>query len=151
MEDIWFATVDKDKFTFNIDDVKIRRKVIAPYKKNGENKDWQKTKCGNFRDTCPSNFWDDITIPYWSMAENTDHPTQKPEKLIAKMILASSNKGDFVFDCFLGSGTTAVVANKLERKFSGIELEKKYVAYAIKRLRDSKINRNIQGYTKGVF
>jgi site-specific DNA-methyltransferase (adenine-specific) len=85
------------------------------------------------------------------MKENTDHPTQKPEKLIAKLILASSNKGDLVFDCFLGSGTTAVAAKKLERKFSGIELDKKYVAYSIKRLKDAVQNKKIQGFADGVF
>ena len=45
---------------------------------------------GKYRDTAPSNLMSDITIPFWSMPENTDHPTQKSEKLIAKLILASS-------------------------------------------------------------
>ena len=84
------------------------RKVIAPYKSDGVPKDWSETQNGKFRDTCPSNFWDDCSVPYWSMPENTAHPTQKPEKLLAKMILASSNKGDIVFDPFLGSGSTSV-------------------------------------------
>ena len=114
MEDIWFATLS-NKYTFNVDDVKIRRKVIAPYRIEGKPKDWTETEDGNFRDTCPSNFWDDISVPYWSMSENTAHPTQKPEKLIAKLILASSNADDFIFDPFLGSGTTSVVAKKLGR------------------------------------
>ena len=57
------------------------------------------------------------------MPENTDHPTQKAEKLIAKLVLASTNSGDFVFDPFLGSGTTSVVAKKLGRHYLGIELE----------------------------
>ena len=70
LEDIWFAT-NNSQWTFNLDDVKIRKKVIAPYRENGEPKDWQVTQNGNFRDTCPSNFWDDCTIPYWSMSENT--------------------------------------------------------------------------------
>ena len=68
------------------------------------------------------------------MPENTDHPTQKPEKLIAKLILASSKKGDFVLDPFLGSGTTAVVAKKLGRRFCGIELSREYCCWALKRL-----------------
>ena len=55
------------------------------------------------------------------MPENTDHPTQKPEKLFAKMMLASSREGDLVFDPFLGSGTTAAVARKLKRRFLAIE------------------------------
>jgi len=151
MEDIWFATVDKSDFIFNLDDVKMRRKVIAPYKQDGKPKDWIESSSGNFRDTCPSNFWDDISIPYWSMPENTSHPTQKPEKLIAKMILASSNKGDIVFDPFLGSGTTAVVASKLERNFCGIEKEKEYCAVAQKRLEMAEKDKEIQGYCDGVF
>ena len=150
MEDIWFATKSKE-YTFNLDAVKIRRKVIAPYKVNGKPKDWQETDNGNYRDTCPSNFWDDITIPFWSMPENTAHPTQKPEKLIAKLILASSHNGDIVFDPFLGSGTTAVVAKKLGRNYLGIEKEPQYCIWAEQRLEMSKINKEIQGYTNGVF
>ncbi len=148
-EDIWFCTKSK-KFTFNVDDVKLRRRVIAPYKENGKPKDWIETKSGNFRDTYPSNFWDDITIPYWSMSENTEHPTQKPEKLLAKLILASSNEDDLVFDPFLGSGTTAVVARKLNRKYLGIDIDEKYSALALKRLLNIKDNK-IQGYEDSVF
>lgn len=150
MEDIWFATKSKN-YTFNLDAVKIRRKVIAPYKTNGKPKDWQQTANGNFRDTCPSNFWDDITIPFWSMPENTAHPTQKPEKLIAKLILASSNAGDTVFDPFLGSGTTAVVAKKLGRNFIGIEREAQYCIWTQQRLNMAEKNKQIQGLKDGVF
>ena len=85
------------------------------------------------------------------MAENTDHPTQKPEKLIAKLILASSDEGDVVFDPFLGSGTTAVVAKKLNRKFIGIEKEKEYVALALTRLEMADENTQIQGFEDGIF
>ena len=150
MEDIWFATKSK-QYTFNLDAVKIRRKVIAPYKVNGKPKDWQETDNGNYRDTCPSNFWDDITIPFWSMPENTAHPTQKPEKLIAKLILASSNYGDIVFDPFLGSGTTSVVAKKLGRNYLGVEKEAQYCIWAEQRLAKAENNKEIQGYTNGVF
>jgi len=150
MEDIWFAT-KSGNWTFNLDVVKVRKKVIAPYKVDGQPKDWHETADGNFRDTCPSNFWDDISVPYWSMPENTAHPTQKPEKLVAKLILASSNKGDVVFDPFLGSGTTSVVAKKLGRKFVGIELDKTYCAWAEKRLEVAETNKSIQGYADGVF
>lgn len=150
MEDIWFATVSND-FIFNVDDVKMRRKVIAPYKVDGKPKDWVEGENGNFRDTFPSNFWDDISIPYWSMPENTDHPTQKPEKLLAKIILASSNQNDIVFDPFIGSGTTAVVAKKLGRKYLGIELEQEYCALTQKRLETATDYQEIQGYSDGVF
>ena len=150
MEDIWFCTVNKN-YTFNLNDVKIRKKVVAPYKEDGKPKDWEDTKNGRYRDTCPSNFWDDISIPYWSMPENTAHPTQKPEKLIAKLILASSNKNDVIFDPFVGSGTTSVVAKKLGRQYVGIEQNPTYVAWAEYRLHQAEIDNSIQGYTDNVF
>ncbi len=150
MEDIWFVTNDKS-YTFHVDAVKIRRKVIAPYKVDGKPKDWEETADGNFRNTFPSNFWDDISIPYWSMPENTAHPTQKPEKLFAKLILASSGSGQMVLDPFLGSGTTAVVAKKLGRNFVGIEHNPNYCAWAMKRLEMAESDKKIQGYDEGVF
>ncbi|MBQ7660313.1 MAG: site-specific DNA-methyltransferase [Alphaproteobacteria bacterium] len=150
MEDIWFATISEN-YTFNLDAVKLRRKVIAPYKKNGAPKDWEQTLQGKFRNTCPSNFWDDICVPYWSMAENTAHPTQKPEKLIAKLILASSNEGDVVFDPFAGSGTTSVTAMKLKRRYVGIEQNERYCVWAEKRIEDAQNDTRIQGYENGVF
>ena len=150
MEDIWFATVSNDYY-FDVEKVKQRRKVIAPYTKDGKPKDWEETADGRFRDTCPSNFWDDISIPYWSMPENTAHPTQKPEKLLAKLILASSREGDFVFDPFLGSGSTAVTAKKLNRHFSGIEQNEEYVIWAEKRLEMVDADSSIQGFSDGVF
>lgn len=151
MEDIWFATESPTNFTFHADAVKMRRRVIAPYKVDGKPKDWVEGESGNFRDTFPSNFWDDISIPYWSMPENTDHPTQKPEKLIAKLVLASSDPHDMILDPFIGSGTTAVVAKKLGRRFFGIESEAEYCAYAQKRLAMADESHGIQGYTDGVF
>ncbi len=149
-EDIWFCTLS-DKYTFNVDAVKMRRRVIAPYKVNGKPKDWEESKDGNYRITHPSNIWTDLTIPYWSMPENTDHPTQKPEKLLAKVILASSNFGDFVLDPFSGSGTTAVVAKKLGRNYLGIELDEMFACLAEKRLELAETDKTIQGYQDGVF
>ncbi|MBT1017721.1 hypothetical protein KJY77_01000 [Canibacter sp. lx-72] len=151
LEDIWYATVNKEDYVFNLENVLMRRKVIAPYKVDGKPKDWEETEAGNFRNTRPSNFWDDITIPFWSMTENTDHPTQKPEKLIAKLILASSVPGAVVLDPFLGSGTTSVVAKKLGRKFVGIEWNPTYCAWAMKRLENAVAEPGIQGYADGVF
>lgn len=149
-EDIWFATLSEDYY-FDEGSVKMKRKVIAPYKENGKPKDWQETEKGNFRLTHPSNFWDDITIPYWSMTENTDHPTQKPEKLIAKLILASCPVGGLVFDPFLGSGTTSVVAKKLDRHYCGIEINSEYCCWAEKRIEQASNDKKIQGYSDGVF
>ena len=151
LEDIWFFTKSKD-FTFNLEAVKVQRRVIAPYRdKAGLPKDWVEEDNQRFRMTAPSNIWTDISIPFWSMPENTPHPTQKPEKLIAKLILASSNPGDLVFDPFVGSGTTAVTAQKLGRDFLGIEREKEYVALTFKRLEQAGENPEIQGYENGVF
>lgn len=150
MEDIWFAT-RSGTYTFNVESVKIRRRVNAPYKVDGKPKDWEETAEGNFRNTYPSNFWDDISIPYWSMPENTAHPTQKPEKLLAKLILASSDPGDIVFDPFLGSGSTSVTAKKLNRHYVGIEINDQYCVWAEKRLEMADADASIQGYTDGVF
>jgi len=150
-EDIWFFT-KSNKYVFNAEKVKHKRKVIAPYRdENKKPKDWEETPNGNFRLTYASNLWNDISIPFWSMPENTDHPTQKPEKLIAKLILASSNEGDFVFDPFLGSGTTSVVAKKLGRKYAGIEKDNYFCCIAEKRLDIAETEKNIQGFYQGYF
>lgn len=151
MEDIWFAVKDPNNYYFNVEAVMIKRKVLAPYKKDGNPKDWNQTEEGKFRLTCPSNLWDDISIPFWSMPENTNHPTQKPEKLYAKLILASSREGDNVFDPFMGSGTTCVVSKKLNRHYLGIELNEEYCLWAAKRLLIAENNNKIQGYEDGVF
>jgi site-specific DNA-methyltransferase (adenine-specific) len=149
-EDIWFATVSS-KYTFNVDAVKIKRKVLAPYRVEGVAKDWVEDYGGKFRLTHPSNLWTDITIPFWSMPENTDHPTQKSEKLLAKLILASTDEGNVVLDPFLGSGTTSVVAKKLKRKYVGIELNEEFCCLSEKRLALADKDFEIQGYSDGVF
>lgn len=150
-EDIWFFTVSDDYY-FDVEAVRLKRQVLAPYTDgNGAPKDWKDTDDGRFRLTHPSNLWTDLTVPYWSMPENTDHPTQKPEKLLAKIILASSREGDFVFDPFNGSGTTTVVAKKLGRHYLGVEVEHKYCCFAQKRLDLADRRSTIQGYADGVF
>jgi site-specific DNA-methyltransferase (adenine-specific) len=150
-EGIWFCTMS-DEYTFNVDAVKLRRRVIAPYRNgDGTPKDWRTTTVGNFRDTHPSNLWTDITVPFWSMPENTDHPTQKSEKLIAKIVLASSLPGGYILDPFLGSGTTSVVAKKLRRQYLGIEINEPYCLLAERRLELAGTDRTIQGLSDGVF
>lgn len=151
MEDIWFAVKNPHDYYFDVESVKQKKRVIAPYRENGKPKDWVAEKEGNFRLTFPSNFWDDISVPFWSMPENTTHPTQKPEKLYAKLILASSKQGDIVFDPFLGSGTASVVAKKLGRKYLGIEMNQEYCLFAEKRLFMAERDKTIQGYKDGVF
>ena len=149
-EDIWFCT-NSDRYYFDVNSVKLKRKVLAPYRVNGVPKDWEQESGGNYRLTFPSNIWTDMTVPFWSMPENTPHPTQKPEKLFAKLVLASSREEDFVFDPFLGSGTSAVVAEKLGRRWCGIDLNEEYLCWALKRIRAAREDSTIQGYRDGVF
>jgi len=149
-EDIWYGTKG-ESYYFNAGAVKQKRRVLAPYRENGQPKDWQQTDDGNFRLTGAGNFWDDISIPYWSMPENTEHPAQKPEKLIAKLILASCAPDGIVLDPFLGSGTSSVAAKKLGRAYVGIEMNEEYCCLAEKRLLLAENNASIQGYSNGVF
>lgn len=136
MEDIWFAVKNPKDYYFNVEAVKVRKEVIAPYKDNGKPKDWTEDEEGNkFRMTYPSNIWTDMVVPFWSMAENTEHPTQKPEKLIERLILASSKEGDVILDPFVGSGTTSVVAKKLNRHYCGIEINEEYCLMTEKRIK----------------
>lgn len=150
-EDIWFCTMSKDYY-FDVEAVKMKRQVLAPYRHDsGKAKDWSEEGDNKYRLTHPSNLWTDITIPFWSMRENTEHPTQKPEKLVAKILFASSRPGDVVFDPFLGSGTTSVVAKKLGRNYVGIEIDDMYGCLAEKRLELAETDKTIQGYSDGVF
>jgi site-specific DNA-methyltransferase (adenine-specific) len=146
MEDIWFGVKDPARYWFDLDAVKLRRRVIAPYRENGVPKDWEDTPDGPFRLTCPSNFWDDVSVPFWSMPENTDHPAQKPEKLMAKLILASCPQGGIVFEPFAGSGSACVTAKKLGRHYVGVEIDRDYCLVAAKRLHMADTDRRIQGY-----
>lgn len=150
LEDIWFFTVSDD-YTFNSEALKIKRRVIAPYKQKGQPKDWAVEENEKIRLTFHSNIWTDITVPFWSMSENTDHSCQKAEKLVAKMILASSDPGDLVLDPFLGSGTTSVVSKKLNRNYLGIEQNEDYCLLAEKRLAMAAENTTIQGLKNGIF
>ena len=149
-EDIWFCT-RSDNYYFDVGAVKLKRRVLAPYRVDGEPKDWNQEDKEKYRLTHSSNIWTDITVPFWSMRENTDHPTQKPEKLLAKLLLASSRKGDVVFDPFLGSGTTAVVAEKLLRRWCGVDINTEYLCWSLKRVAAARSDKAIQGYSDGVF
>lgn len=151
IEDI-LMVVKSDGYAFNPDAVMVRKKVLAPYRdENGNNKDWLESEGGKYRMTWPSNIWNDITVPFWSMPENTDHPTQKPEKLYAKLILASSNLDDVVYEPFAGTGTACVTAKKLGRRFIGVEKEEEYYLLACKRLELAETDKSIQGYENNTF
>ncbi len=149
-EDIWFFTVSDDYF-FDAEAVKLKRKVIAPYRKDGKPKDWEEKNGQKFRLTSASNLWNDLTVPFWSMPENTVHPTQKPEKLLAKIILASTTNGALVLDPFAGSGTTGVAARKLMRNFVCIDDDENFCLLAQKRLSLATEDKSIQGFSDGVF
>lgn len=150
-EDIWFCTLD-ETYTFNADAVRLRRRVIAPYRTpDGLPKDWVDGDGGPYRDTAPSNLWTDITVPFWSMPENTDHPTQKSEKMLARILLASTNPNDFILDPFVGSGTSLVAAHKLGRRGLGIEIDEEYCLLAARRLELAQSNSAIQGWDGQVF
>ena len=68
------------------------------------------------------------------MNEKTPHPTQKPEELLRRLILASSNPGDIILDPFVGSGTTAVSSEQLKRRWLGCDSNPQYLEWAIHRL-----------------
>ena len=153
IEDIYMVVKDKDDYYFNVEAVKMKKSVLATYRdSNGNNKDWTTDEDGkSYRMTCPSNVWFDITVPFWSMAENTDHPTQKPEKLYAKLILASSKEKDIVYEPFAGVCTGAVTAWKLGRNFIAVEQCKEYCLLGQKRLNMADEDKTIQGYEDGIF
>lgn len=150
-EDIFFVTKSKD-YLFNIDKVKIKKKVIAPYKdENGKNKDWWIDSEGNkVRLTYPGNLWEDFSVPFWSSNEVKSyakskksslnnlqkHPTQKPKDLVKRCILASTNENDLVVDYFLGSGTTLIAAKELNRNCIGFEIDKNYCEIIKERLKN---------------
>jgi DNA modification methylase len=89
-----------------------------------------------------SNLWDDIPNVGGSAKERTGYMTQKPEKLLERIIKLSSNEGDIILDCFCGSGTTCAVANKLGRKFIGIDVNPNAIEISKKRL-ETQENREI--------
>lgn len=128
---LWFVK-DYDKFTFNLDDIRITPKWINDKRNNPKGKN-------------PTDFWEfseensvwEINRVVNVSKEKTIHPCQFPEKLVERVIRASSNKGDVILDMFNGSGTTCKVANDLNRKFIGIDKELKYCKTALNRVNKS--------------
>lgn len=91
----------------------------------------------------PEDWWTDIYRLQGNGLENVKYPTQKPEKLLERIIRASSNPGDIVFDCFMGSGTTLAVALKLGRKFIGSDINLGSIQTTIHRLKKITNEKNI--------
>lgn len=124
---IFYFANDQKNFTFNDGVVRIisdRQKIYADSRANPAGK-------------MPDDVWDEYPRLCGSFDERTNFPCQMPESLLARIIRASSNKGDWVLDPFCGSGTTVVVAQKLKRKFTGIEISREYVHGALERLEQS--------------
>lgn len=119
-EDILFFT-KSDKFTFNLDAVRIPQKYFR--------------KRNNMAGANPGDVWQFSHVHYCS-AEREPHPTQKPEALMERMILASSNPNEVVLDPFAGSGTTCRVASILERRWIGIDLNPDYISMAENRVNE---------------
>ncbi len=109
-----------DKFKFNLDNVRIPQKYYR--------------ERNNMAGANPGDVWEFSHVHY-SNPERENHPTQKPEGLIERIILASSDENDSVLDPFLGSGTTARVCQQLNRKCIGIELNPEFVTMAENRLK----------------
>ena len=116
----WF-TKHKDKYTFNLDDVKIPALNYRP--------DRYKSQLKN-----PTDVWR-MSMVSGNFEERTAHPAQYPEQLIERIILTGSNPGDIIMDPFMGSGTSAVVAKKLGRHYLGYEIVKEYCDMAEERLK----------------
>lgn len=117
-EDILYFTRSQ-KFTFNLDDVRIPQKYYR--------------QRNNMAGANPGDVWQFSHVHYCS-EEREQHPTQKPEALMERIIKASSNSGDMVLDPFVGSGTTCRVANALGRRSIGIDINPDYIAMSRKRL-----------------
>ncbi len=134
-DDILFFTKHPENFTFNLDAIRVPQKYYR--------------KANNMLGANPGNVWEFSHVHYCNK-NRLNHPTQKPEALFERIVLASSNPGDMVLDPFMGSGTALVVCRQLRRNAIGIEINPDYVAMARERLSekfsgfdsfDARINR----------
>lgn len=129
-EPILFGVADPRSYTFNADAIKVQARTGAVRKLI----DYRKAVPTPYSDEkVPGNVW---TIPRvrYRMDEYEEHPSQKPETLLERIIKASSNPGDTVLDPFSGTFTTSAVAKRLGRKSIGIELEEQFVKVGLRRL-----------------
>jgi len=117
-EDILYFTRSAN-YTFNLDEVRIPQKYYR--------------ERNNMKGANPGDVWKFSHVHY-SNPEREDHPTQKPEALIERILEASSNEYDIVLDPFVGSGTTARVAQVLNRRYIGIDINAEYVEMSRNRL-----------------
>lgn len=137
-EPILFCVKDPNNYTFNAEDIRIEAKTGAKRKLI----DYRKPTPAPYNSTkVPGNVWYFPRVRY-RMSEYEEHPSQKPEVLLERIIRASSNPGDLVLDPFAGTFTTSAVGKRLGRKTIGIEQEKEYVKIGLRRL-------DIQDYLDG--
>ena len=129
-EPIIMVVKDKNNYKFNAENVMVEAKTGA---KRGLI-DYRKTPPQPYNtEKVMGNVWEIPRVRY-RMEEYEDHPTQKPEELLRRIILASSDENDLVLDPFSGSFTTCAVAKKLNRKFLGFDIEEKFVKIGLRRL-----------------
>jgi adenine-specific DNA-methyltransferase len=149
-EPILHMVKNKNKYTFNFENILVEAKTgsqrnLIDYRKSPP-QPYNKNKI-------PGNVWSFSRVRY-KMEEYENHPTQKPEILLERIILASSNKGDLVLDPFSGSFTTSAVAKRLQRKSIGIELNESYIKIGLRRLSipsnydDKELKKNKKRKTK---
>lgn len=127
-----------DKYTFNVDDIRIPYKgTLAP---QGPNRKWNENEEERIKKAMElgkvvEDYWSDISIAVRSSKENLGYPTQKPEKLMERIELASSNPGDLVVDFYMGGGTTIAVAEKLKRNWIGVDINPRAIEITEQRLK----------------
>ena len=129
------------KITFNLDDIKkpgepyVRKNKVTSSVRNN----WEANRT-IYKDgrRFPKSVIEQKPVIRRKISRSIKHPTEKPEELVQWIIKSSSNKNDLVLDCFMGSGTTAAVAKKLNRNFVGCEIDKKFYKYSLERLKSIK-------------
>jgi len=134
---IFYFVKDKKNFTFNDYAVRISSDRQSIYK----------DKRANPKGKLPDDVWDEYPRVCGTFDERMDFPCQMPESLLTRIIRVSSNEDDWILDPFIGSGTTAVVAAKLGRKFTGIDISEEYVRKSKERVESCK-NLAIEGEGK---
>ena len=129
-EPLLFCVKDRKNYTFNANKIAVKAKTGATRKLI----DYRKPVPARYNNKkVPGNVWDFSRVRY-RMDEYENHPSQKPEELLERIILASSNEGDTVLDPFSGTFTTSSVARKLGRKSIGIEIDSEYVDIGLRRV-----------------
>ena len=143
-EPILFGVKDRNNYTFNYEEIMVEAKTGAVRKLI----DYRKAKPAPYNtQKVPGNVWYIPRVRY-RMPEYRNHPTQKPEALLERIIKASSNPGNLILDLFAGTFTTSVVAQRLGRKFISIEIEEEYVKLGLERLYLVSETQNNQNFFK---